>query len=262
MTAAGLDIANAAALLEAARAERLVRREPPPGAWARTPAEGVAIQHARAALRGALPPAGFKIGATGARMQAYLGIREPIAGFMEAANLHASGATLRFADFVRPGVECEIAVRLARDLPPGPCDPARAAAAVAEVMAGIEIVESRYEDTVALGVPMLEADMMFHAAAVLGAPAADWRALDLKALIGNITVGGNAAGEGAGRELLGDPMACLAWLAASPLAARFGGLRAGQVVMLGSVTPPVWLDAACAVEVAFPPLPPASLTFS
>ncbi|MBS0559308.1 MAG: hypothetical protein JSR21_04565 [Proteobacteria bacterium] len=262
MSEAPLDVAKAAALLEAARAEHRVRREPPPGAWARTPADGVAVQHARAGLRGALPPAGFKIGATGARMQQYLGVREPIGGFMEAANIHAAGAVLPFAGFVRPGVECEIAVRLAHDLPPGPCDAARAAAAVGAVMAGIEIVESRYEDSVALGVPMLEADMMFHAAAVLGAPVADWRGLDLKALIGRITVGGTVAGEGAGRELLGDPMACLAWLAASPLAARFGGLRAGQVVMLGSVTPPVWLDAPCAVEVAFPPLPPATLTFS
>ena len=65
-------------------------------------------------------PGGFKIGATARRMQEYLGLSGPAAGFMAIGNIHRSGATVRFADYVRPGVECELAVRLARDLPPGP----------------------------------------------------------------------------------------------------------------------------------------------
>ncbi|MFI4982074.1 MAG: hypothetical protein ACHQIO_17135 [Nevskiales bacterium] len=39
------------------------------------------------------------------------------------------------------------------------------------------------------------------------------------------------------------------------VAAAFGGLRAGQVVMLGSVTPPIWLGGACTVTVSFRDLP-------
>ena len=109
---------------------------------------------------------------------------------------------------------------------------------------------------------MLEADQMFHAAAVLGAAGAtDWRALDLVTLAGRITLDGAVAGEGVGGDLLGHPLASLAWLAAAPLAARFGGLRAGQVVMLGSVTPPVWLAGPGAVTVAFPPLPAVTVRF-
>ena len=37
---------------------------------------------------------------------------------MFAKGVHDSGATLRFGDYVRVGVECEIAVRLARGLSP------------------------------------------------------------------------------------------------------------------------------------------------
>ena len=48
-------------------------------------------------------------------------------------------------------------------------------------------------------------------------------------------------GEGVGADLMGHPLNCLAWLAGSSVAAAFGGLQAGQVVMLGSVTPPIWL---------------------
>ena len=54
-------------------------------------------------------------------------------------------------------------------------------------------------------------------------------------------------------------LAALAWLANSSVAKAFGGLKAGQAVMLGSVTPPVWLDAPASVLVDFSPLPPVQL---
>lgn len=225
----------------------------------RTEAEGAAAQLALARLLGADPPAGFKIGATGQRMQEYLGLSGPAAGFMVTDGLHASGAALRHADHPRLGVECEIAVRLARDLPPGACTPAQAAGAVGALMAGIEVVSNRYGDLAVLGTPALIADQVFHAAAVVGDDMADWRGLDLPRLAGRITVAGETRGEGLAGDLLGDPMNCLAWLAGSAVAAAFGGLRAGQVIMLGSVTPPIWLDGPADVTVSFPPLPEVRL---
>lgn len=216
-----------------------------------TEQEGAAAQFALARMVGAERTAGFKIGATGRRMQDYLGLSTPAAGFMQAADLHCSGAVLPLAGRIGIGVECELAVRLGRDLPPGPCTAPRAAEAVAAVMAGIEIVQNRYGDFASVGTPALIADQMFHLAAVIG-EGRGLEGLDLPALKGRIEVNGAAAGEGVGAELLGDPLECLAWLAASPVAAAFGGLRAGQVVMLGSVTPPVWLDGAAEVRVSFP----------
>ena len=50
---------------------------------------------------------------------------------------------------------------------------------------------------------------------------------------------------------MGHPLNCLAWLAGSSVAAAFGGLKAGQVVMLGSVTPPIWLTGPASVTVDF-----------
>lgn len=256
--------AAALALLDIRRARRVLSGLPPDVA-PRTDAEGVAAQVALARRLGVgappdLPPAGFKIGATGRAMRDYLGLAGPLASFMAPSALHASGATLPFAAFLHPGAECEIAVRLRRDLPPGPCGAAAARDAVGELFAAIELVENRYGDLRALGTPTLLADQVFHAAAVLGAPYPDWRALDLRALVGRMTADGAPRGEGRGDELLGDPMAALAFLAASPVAAAFGGLRAGQVVMLGSVVPPAWLPAPAVVEVAFPPLPPVRVT--
>jgi 2-keto-4-pentenoate hydratase len=238
-------------------------------------AEGAAVQYALAELAGAVPPAGFKIGATGKRMQLYLGVDAPIAGFMRDQDVHHGHAELRFADFIKPGVECEVAVRLAHDVPPGPCSLQQALEAVGEFFAGIELVENRYGDLTQLGTPTLVADQMYHCAAVVGdRHGIDWRALDIGALRGRISVesaittgdadgghtGEDASGdEGVTTDLLGHPLNGLAWLAGSAEAAAFGGLQAGQVVMLGSVTPPIWLTGPATITVTFPPLPAVTL---
>ena len=239
----------------------------PPGIAPRNEADAIAVQLELARRVGAFPPGGFKIGATAMRMQSYLGLAGPAGGFMQAGDIHPSGASLAYAGLRGPGAECELAVRLARDLPPGPCDMDRAAAAVGEICAAIELVENRYGkppmgDLVALGTPTLIADQVFHRAAILGAPVADWRGLDLAAIPGRILVDGTERGHGTGADLLGHPLQALAWLAASPLAAAFGGLRAGQVVMLGSVTPPIWLDGEGETVVVFQGLPEVRLTLA
>src|SRR5579875_3305279 len=205
----------------------------------RDAAEGAAAQLALARRVGAYPRPGFKIGATGSRMQAYLGLTEPAAGFMEQRHLYGSGVQLRFDRFVNPGVECEVVVRLGRDLPAGPCTRERAAEAVGEVMAGIEIVENRYGELQAVGTPLLVADQMFHGAGVIGSPGS---AVDIGALKGRILIGGVERDSGISTDLLGHPLNCLAWLAGSSVARAFGGLRAGQVIMLGSVVPVIWLS--------------------
>ncbi|MFL5333338.1 MAG: 2-keto-4-pentenoate hydratase [Geminicoccaceae bacterium] len=257
----------AARVLHAARRARERLTSLSPELAPRTEAEAAAARRALAELAREVgpeaAPVGFKIGATAPRMQAYLGLDGPAAGFMGAAGIHESGARLPHAQFVAPGVECELAVRLAEDLPPGPCTPERAASAVATLFPAIEIVDNRYGDLVRLGTPTLIADQVFHAGAVLGAPSSgtDWRALDMTGLTGRISVDGTVRDQGRAADLMGHPIRCLAWLAGSQVTAAFGGLRKGQVIMLGSVTPPVWLPGPARVEVAFDEFSPVLFTF-
>ncbi len=261
------DPAPAAEALLANRAARRPAGPLPPAIAPRDVAQGVAVQVAVARRQGAYPPGGFKIGATGSRMQAVLNLPGPAAGFMRAEDIHQSGVALPFARFHNVQVECELAVRLARDLPPGTCTPEQAAEAVGSLHAAIEIVENRYGpppigDLAALGTPTLIADQVYHAACVLGPALADWRGLDLAALHGRISVNGALRDQGIGADLLGHPLRGLSWLAASEAAVGFGGLRAGQAVMLGSVTPSVLLEGPCEVCVTFDGLAPARLIFT
>jgi len=247
------------AILAARRAKRILE---PLGAVAPAdPAAGYALQRRVAERLGAVPPFGFKIGATTKQMQDYLGLSGPAAGFVPAESLRENGATLRFADFLNVGVECEVGLRLGHDLPPGPCSRDQAAAAVAEVFPAIEVVEKRYGDLAVLGTPTLIADQVFHAAGVIGSPVPDWRAVDLGAARGELRVDGTVKAAGHGRDLLGHPLEALAWLAGSGAAEVFGGLKAGQVVWLGSVTPPIWLEGPGLVEVDFDLLGTVRLRF-
>ena len=130
-------------------------------------------------------------------------------------------------------------------------------------MAAIEIVENRYGDLAEFGTPALIADQVFHAGAVLGAPPArDWRALDIPDLRGRVLIDAGLRGEGLAAELMGHPMNCLAWLAGSAVAAAFGGLRAGQVIMLGSVVTPIWLKQPGQVVIEFDDLPAVTLSLT
>ena len=55
---------------------------------------------------------GRKIGCTSPVMQRYLAIAHPCAGALYEGRTHRRAATVPHADHWRPGVECEIAVRL------------------------------------------------------------------------------------------------------------------------------------------------------
>ena len=221
-----------------------------------TDTEGAAAQFALARLVGALPCAGFKIGATGKRMQEYLGLDGPLAGFMHQATVFRGDGAIRFADCIKPGMECEVAIRLARDLPPGSYTKETVAGAVGEFVAGIEIVENRYDELKILGTPTLIADQVYHVGAVVGDQGGvDWRKLDIGSLRGRMLIDGVERDAGVTSDLMGHPFNCLAFLASSSVAAAFGGLRAGQCVMLGSVTPPIWLDGPANVTVQFDGLP-------
>ena len=209
-------------------------------------AEGYLIQTAVADL---LSPdfgvqVGYKIGCTSAVMQAYLEIPHPCGGSVFARGVHESGVSLRHRDFVRVGVECEIAVRLAHDLAPSaaPFTADAVAQAVEAYLPAIEIVDDRYVDWQTLGAPTLVADDFFAAGCVLGKPVARSVAPDLLEVVGRAVINGDEAGRGTGADVLGHPHHALAWLA-NHLAAGGKGLRAGQIVLTGSLVKTVWLGA-------------------
>jgi 2-keto-4-pentenoate hydratase len=227
-------------------------------------AEGYKIQRAVHDLLlphfGAL--VGYKIGCTSPVMQQYLDIPHPCAGGVFAKGVHDSGALLRAEDFVRVGVECEIAVKLARNMPASeaPFTAEWVAEAIEAYYPAIEIVDDRYVKWETLGAPTLVADDFFAAGCVLGEPVPRTEAPDLLRVTGRAVINGVEAGQGTGADVLGHPHNALAWLA-NHLAAEGKGLHAGQIVLTGSLVKTAWLKAGDSVVMELLGLGNVNVTF-
>jgi 2-keto-4-pentenoate hydratase len=239
-------ILTAARTIATARRNRTALTALPGEAAPADEAEGYQVQRAvhDLLLPATGPLVGYKIGCTSKVMQEYLDIPHPCGGGVFARGVHASGAQLRHGDYVRVGVECEIAVRLARNLLASeePFTAEWVMEAIEAYLPAIEIVDDRYEQWETLGAPTLVADDFFAAGCVLGEPVARTAAPDLLAVTGRALINGTEVGRGTGADVLGHPHHALAWLA-NHLANEGEGLHAGQIVLTGSLVKTVWLKA-------------------
>jgi len=202
----------------------------PDGSAPESVAAAYAIQDAAVALSGE-PIAAWKVGPasedfpeTCAPILASRVIKSP-ATFPNALRLKA--------------VECEVAFRLARDLPPsdGPYTSEQARAAVAGAMVAIEVVETRYAGWPVESRVWALADNQSNHALVVGPeiPLPDQATID--ALTATLALGETVKPADKGFPG-GDPFALIAWLAshvgtrAPALAER--GLKAGDIITTGS----------------------------
>jgi 2-keto-4-pentenoate hydratase len=254
----GPAIAKAARLIADLRLRRNGVKPPiaslPDGLRPQTIAEGYRIQTAaRPMIAEALGgQAGWKVGATSPAMQARLGLFTPAAGALYHDRIYRSGVRLDRRDYCPLILECEIGVRLGRNLPGrrGGHLPESVAPAVAAIFASIEIVEQRFQPPLDAGMASHVADDFFSVGAIL----ADERPLDALGdpvtVKGEITVNGKVAFAGHASDILGHPLSSLAWLA-DHCAEQGTALRAGEIVSLGSISPGIPIPDAGEARVRF-----------
>jgi 2-oxo-3-hexenedioate decarboxylase/2-keto-4-pentenoate hydratase len=260
-------IAAAADFIADLRQRRNGRRPPieeiPAAFRPATLEDAYAVQEAARPLiaaRGRGAPVGWKIGSTSPPMQAALGIPFPCAGTLYAGTVHRGHAAVDRADYSKPGLECEVAVRLGADLPARAGGHTRASVlpAVAAVMTSVEIVEWRFVDIKRAGVPSLVADDFFSCGCVLGPEQPPDILAGEADIPGRFTVDGAVAGTGAARDILGHPLNSLAWLA-DHRAALGTPLHAGEIVTLGSIFAAFRLERPGLVAASFDGLGAASV---
>lgn len=229
-----------------------------------TMTEGYAIQ---AALNELLIQAGMgamvghKIGCTTPVMQAFVHIDHPCAGRIFSQTVMHGHGEVPAHGFVKLGIECEIAVQLAHDLPVQTTSYSAESvkSAVGAVMVAMELVDERYAHFPSLGVPTLVADDFFNAGCVLGEPLHDWQELDLASLTGYARINGREVARGSGALVMGHPLHALAWLANSRAEHGQPGLKAGEFILLGSVVETQWLKPGDRVDIGVTQLGELSL---
>jgi 2-keto-4-pentenoate hydratase len=174
-----------------------------------------------------------------------------------------SPGVFQAAGFHRPGIEIEVAFRLARDIEAGDLAlrSANDPAAFLDAMAvSIELVDFRWQGQAAAPGTLRDCDLQSNAALVVG----EWtplRAIDWAAQVATLEVNGQPVGRYQGAHAAGDPL----WFASQWLehaVARHGRLAEGSVLTTGSWCGMVWLDGPSEVTARFDGIGEARLTLA
>jgi 2-keto-4-pentenoate hydratase len=246
------NIAEAAALLVAARRGRSRIPLPPPALRPRSVADAHAIQDAVTATLGAAVGA-FKANAPAGA--------EPTRGVIYAPTLHPSPSRIPAALVPQCGVEGEVAFLFRTDLPPRATPYTREeVAAAVDACPAIEVVSSRYADPDAATALDKLADCINNGAFVYGPAIKNWHDLALGKLTVTLTVNGKPVLEQIGGHPTGDPLGIA--LALVEMMRAAGGVKAGQFVTCGSCTGLRYLQPGDVCGVNFDGLGAAELTFS
>jgi len=194
---------------------------------------------------------GWKVGVTAAAMQRQVGVDEPVFGFLLERGACRSGDTLRLADLVSPAFENELCISLGLDLRGPGVTAGQARAAIATVAPAFEIIERRgVFSELALSI----ADNIQQRAFICGeAIAFDPDRLDLAAVDLEVRIGDAVVDRALGREVMGDPVNSLVWLA-NKLAEFDLSLQAGTRIMSGSFTRQFTIDGPVRIESRFSPI--------
>ena len=203
--------------------------------------------------------AGWKAGFTNKAGQDTWQVSEPVCAFLLASGVLSSPAEIPAARFVKPGVEAEVAFVLKDDLAgPGVTVP-RALRAVEGALAALELIDFRHSGK-AVGTDAV-ADGVYAKAIVLGGALTPLTGLDL-ALEGMLYEhAGSVVATSTAWEVMGNPLNSLVWIA-NHLGGRGLSLRAGDIVMTGSVSKILQPKAGESVRATFTRLGSVSVKFA
>jgi 2-keto-4-pentenoate hydratase len=180
---------------------------------------------------------GHKIGLTNPRVQAQLRVDQPDFGVLFDDMVVPDGGMVDTTRLLQPRIEAEVAMVLADDLDGDDLGPAAVRAAVGQVVAALEIVDSRIAGW-DISIVDTVADNASSGLFVLGTGFLELGGTDLTGVRMSMREDGTEVSTGSGADCLGDPLAALSWLATT--ACELGRpLRRGDVVLSGALGPMV-----------------------
>jgi len=193
--------------------------------------------------------AGYKVGLTSEAMRRQFGVSEPDFGHLLSDMEYVADAPVPVAAFVQPRAEPEIALVLGATLTGPRVTVSEVVAATAYAVPAIEIIDSRIAgwrisllDTVA--------DNASSGGFVVGQSPVPVDRVDLSLTGCVLRRNGRIVATGAGAAVLGSPLHAAAWLA-NELIGRGAQLDAGHVILTGSITASIPVQAGDAVTASF-----------
>lgn len=223
-------------------------------------ARGVSAQLAlkRAQLAAGARCIGWKVGFGAPAAMARLRITAPLTGFLTDRGRLASGATIDLAHWNKPVAEPEIAVHMKSDLPGG-ADRDAVSAAIAGIGPAIELADvDRPPDDVE---PIL-AGNIYQRHVVLGRCDMARAGGDLHGLVACIKRNGGEIARTADVQALTGELIDIVRHVATTLAACGEQLRAGEIIIAGSIVPPLWVEPGEEIVYSLEPVDTVSVRFA
>lgn len=185
---------------------------------------------------------GWKAGFGAPAALAKFSLPGPLVGYMLTEARVASGDTVSIAGWTKPVAEPEIAVYLGADLADGR-DMAAVAAAISGLGPAIELADLNPPP---VDVTEILAGNIFHRRVILGRSETARAGGRVDGLVGRVTRSGTTMGPVEGTALEANTGRVIDVVAhmATTLAACGESLTRGDVIICGSVVPPLFLDAS------------------
>lgn len=200
-------------------------------------------------------PLGWKAGFGASDWLARFGLDGPLVGFLTDASVIPDGALVDISAWTRAVAEPELAVRLGADLDP-PLDEETTRAAIASIGPAIELAAI---DPPPESVEAILTGNIFHRGVILGRPDPARAGADLGGLVARIRPEGQEETRTDKLEDLTGRVVSVVTHLASLLAAHGEMMRSGEIVICGSVVPPIALSRGARVEFELSPMPAISV---
>lgn len=210
-------------------------------------------------LAGGAVVAGYKVGLTSEAMRQQLGVGEPDFGHLLSDMEYVADAPIQTSAFLQPRAEPEIALVLNGPLAGPRITVSQVIAATAYVVPAIEIIDSRIEDWQITLVDTV-ADNASSGGYVIGQSPVPLERINLSLTGCVLRRNGRILATGAGAAVLGSPLHAAAWLA-NELTSRGAQLNAGHVILTGSITSAIPVQAGDAVTASFDQLGSVTAVF-
>ena len=192
------------------------------------------LSQRRARIAAGEKPIGWKVGLGASAAMQRLGITMPVVGYMMEKSVVPDGSTVSVAGWAQPVAEPEIAVTMGKDLAGGAGREA-AIAAIGALGPAIELADLPAPPT---DVEAVLAGNIFHRSVILGPPDKSRAGARLDGLAGLIfRRGAQVARQEDLQAHVGNIVDIVAHVAGT-LAAHGEKLRAGEVIITGSIVPP------------------------
>jgi 2-keto-4-pentenoate hydratase len=183
-------------------------------------------------------PLGWKVGMGAPASMQKLGLQAPLVGFLMQKALLASGSTASLKGYVNPVAEPEICVRMASDLGAGASNDA-VMAAIKEIMPAIEIADLDIPPSPDNLDTVLAGDI-YQRHVVLGANAR--AGSSVAGLTSRVIRRDAEVARSTDPEALTGKLVDIVAHVASTLAAFGEKLSAGDIIITGSITPPLMIE--------------------